>query len=452
MMFGSVVRLVILSVALPVTVTLLYWLLKTKSEDDDDDEDSECAKKKRATTSRQTVIELPVPQKAVGAIIGRQGTNIKALQDCSGASIHFKDNKQDGEGDRTVVIRGTLASSQEAECLIRKVIADLPEIIQTEILVPAYALGRIIGRGGESIRQMSRLSKCKIYISRTQEAYLDKPKVVTISGTNDQIEMAKVLIQEKIDEENEFRAKAALSASQREVRKKPHDQSKHVSNSEAPHVCEPGDITSTMDKNGQMSFTHTKFPNIEDYVQVYVSAIAHPGHFWVQTVTAMSLKLDELSENMTRYYDGMGKSLTVSSLKKDDLVAAPFDNDKTWYRAMVMEVIGTKLDLLYVDYGDSAYVDISEVRSLLSSEFLSLPFQSIECRLAGVKPINGEWSEEAFNKFEELTYCAKWRVIMAKAEYFTDSIPHLSLIDTNGKEDININKEMVKCGFALPDT
>lgn len=43
---------------------------------DDDDEDED---KRQSATSKQTVIELDVPPKAVGSIIGRQGANIKEV-------------------------------------------------------------------------------------------------------------------------------------------------------------------------------------------------------------------------------------------------------------------------------------------------------------------------------------------------------------------------------------
>lgn len=52
---------------------------------------------------------------------------------------------------------------------------------------------------------------------------------------------------------------------------------------------------------------YMEFPKGREYVEVYVSAIASPGHFWVQTIGAMALQLDKLSETMTRYYDGEGK-------------------------------------------------------------------------------------------------------------------------------------------------
>ena len=44
----------------------------------------------------------------------------------------------------------------------------------------------------------------------------------------------------------------------------------------------------------------------------------------------------------------------------------------------------------------------------------------------------GEWTEDSFNKFEALTHCAKWKRLIAKADKFSGSVPHLWLIDTNG--------------------
>ena len=35
-------------------------------------------------------------------------------------------------------------------------------------------------------------------------------------------------------------------------------------------------------------------------------------------------------------------------------VAAPFENDTSWYRGKVMGVNGDELDLFFVNYGDSA--------------------------------------------------------------------------------------------------
>lgn len=48
------------------------------------------------------------------------------------------------------------------------------------------------------------------------------------------------------------------------------------------------------------------------------------------------------------------------------------------------------------------------------------------------------WSEQSCDDFEELTYCAQWKVVMAKTIRYKSSerglIPCLHMIDTNGEQ------------------
>ncbi|KAL4233290.1 Far upstream element-binding protein 3 [Mactra antiquata] len=441
-------KVVILGVAVPTVLGLLYLLWKTRKDEEEETE------RPMIVTSHQTVIELPIPRKVVGTIIGRQGSNIKQLQERAGVRMNFKahDDKEEAE-NRILQIRGSAKAAQTAECLVREIIAEIPEILQEEIKVPRYCLGRIIGRGGETVRQLSRTSSCKIYIDRSRGGNPDEKHLITLTGTKDQILLAKSLLQEKIDDEDKLRAEMAVAAANRETRdsKIRGDHSNKlepslVSNESSDKVDEDWDN----DDPGKTQLYLT-FPKERKYVEVYVSAIADMEHFWIQTIGAMALQLDRLSQQMTFFYESEGQSLTLGNVKKGDIIAAPFENDKTWYRAKVMDVKDDqRLDVFYLDYGDSAYIDSSTARSL-RDDFLTLPFQAIECCLAGVKS-NGEWSEAAFEKFECLTYCAKWKVLIAEAVNFTNSIPHLILMDTNGTQDININAEMVKSGFAVTNS
>ncbi|MEQ2282212.1 hypothetical protein AMECASPLE_038193 [Ameca splendens] len=69
-----------------------------------------------------------------------------------------------------------------------------------------------------------------------------------------------------------------------------------------------------------------------------------------------------------------------------DIVAAPYRDQNTWNRAKVLGVMGSGLvDLYYVDFGDNGELSRDGLHPL-RSDFLSLPFQAIECSLAGVRP------------------------------------------------------------------
>ncbi len=56
-------------------------------------------------------------------------------------------------------------------------------------------------------------------------------------------------------------------------------------------------------------------------------------------------------------------------------------------------------------------------------------------------PPGSEWNEEACDAFEDLTHCARWKVIMSKAIRYKKTprgvvVPSLELIDTTGEEVI----------------
>lgn len=425
----------ILGISASTSALLLYWLYRTAQ--DEEEEVSE-RRKKPEVTSRQTVIEVPIPRKAVGGIIGRQGGVIKELQEKSGAKMNFKDDdSQAADGQRILVIRGSTETAQIAECMVLKYLADLPDTVEEKIFVPVHTLGRIIGKGGETVRQMGRSSNTKIFIDRTREEYRKEPRLITLVGTKANIEIAKTLIQEKIKEEDEFRAKAAVAASNRETRK--------VS-AQIPHHA-----TSIEQSNGEPVESYGQqmtFPKGKPFVEVYVSAIANPDNFWVQIIGSMALQLDTLSGQMNQFYEQEGQEGRLVSVKIGELVAAPFENDHGWYRARVMDINkDSEIDVFYVDYGDSAYLKLDQLRKL-RSDFTTLPFQAIECQMEGIKPVGEDWTEEMFEKFEELSYCAKWKVVIAKPEQYVGNKPSIRLYDTSGSEDIDIGNQLVKLNLA----
>ncbi|WAR10199.1 TDRKH-like protein [Mya arenaria] len=495
-------RLIILGVALPTSACLLYWLLRTSN--DGDEAELGCGQTAETQTSRQTVIEVSIPPGIVGSIIGRRGANIKQLQEESGAQLYFKDfTGPGGEGDRDriLVIRGTAMCAQAAECLVRKMLADQPVPTQEIIYVPQYTLGRIIGRGGEGIRQLQRSSHARIDVERIRDEDRNQPRKITITASDAQITIAKGLIQEKLQEVEECRAQAAVSAANRETRQPTHrgrtevngtrnsdnndnqesnnnglDQrdllgqksgggdvlnsqpdrwrgDRDISEPESGDgdKCQPmgGDRSTGVPLQQQLgprfpqekgvdfevgrSAETVEFPRGLDYVEVYVSAVADPHHLWLQLIGEMA-------------------DSAVDHVSVGDLVAAPFENDKTWYRARVMEIRGAnELDIFYADYGDSAYVNKNLVKPLCG-EFCQLPLQAIECRLHGVQPPSDGWGDQLFERLEELTHCAQWWRMLARLDGWVGNVPSVTLFDTNQDMDVIVNEELIQNGLAIRDT
>uniref|UniRef100_A0A3Q2GPP4 Tudor and KH domain containing n=1 Tax=Cyprinodon variegatus TaxID=28743 RepID=A0A3Q2GPP4_CYPVA len=136
-----------------------------------------------------------------------------------------------------------------------------------------------------------------------------------------------------------------------------------------------------------------------------------------------------------------------------DIVAAPYRDNNSWNRAKVLGVLGSGLvDLYYVDYGDNGELSRDRLRSL-RSDFLSLPFQAIECSLAGVRPKGDVWTEAALDAFEQLTYCANWTPLQAKLCSYShsdvSSWPNVKLYDNSKGKVLDIGEELIRLGHAV---
>ncbi|KAL8577956.1 hypothetical protein ACOMHN_011507 [Nucella lapillus] len=467
MEWRSISKIAALAVAFPSTVVLLYWLFIRR---DDDGEEEEDQKSGNASTSRLTTIQLSVPSKFVGTVIGAKGANIKKIQEESGARVMFTDKDsadrgEGGEADRTVLIRGDSQSAQKAEVLIRQVMADMPTVVSELVYVPSYCLGRLIGRGGETVRNMSRTSKCTIVIDRTQESRgrENPPRKVTISGTHKDIQVAKGMIKQKVDEEEEFRLGRNDKRQNRDGQKSDGQKSVEMTQetAEKEEASPPKGATAKEPDSevwcaGDQSRGAAKIPGakpVAESMNVFVTAVENVGRFWIQMVTEEAINLENLTETMTSFYIHAQTSETykLSAVNVGDVVASPFASDDSWYRARVEGFMEGKVDLFYLDFGDVGLLPLESLREL-TPEFLSLPIQAIECKLASVEPIGERWSEESSDVFEELTHCAEWIVMSAvTVGYMPGSSPQkpcLQLVDDKTSPPLDIANTLVKRGLA----
>ncbi|XP_023804281.1 tudor and KH domain-containing protein, partial [Cyanistes caeruleus] len=142
------------------------------------------------------------------------------------------------------------------------------------------------------------------------------------------------------------------------------------------------------------------------------------------------------------------------SLHPGDIVAAPYLEDGEWYRARVLGTLDSgHLDLYYVDFGDNGEAPPEALRAL-RSDFLSLPFQAIECSLAGIVP-NGEgWQEAALDEFDRLTHCAQWTPLVAQICSYSQSglgpRPSVRLFTQRQGQSLDVGAELVRLGYAVP--
>ncbi|CAM5175772.1 unnamed protein product [Eretmochelys imbricata] len=470
-----------LALGIPASATVLYILYRRYRE----------SREERLTFVGEDdiEIEMKIPQEAVKLIIGRQGASIKQLRKETGAHIDVEDS---GE-ERVLLISGFPVQVCRAKAAIHQILVDNAPVSE-QFFVPQRAVGRIIGRGGETVRAICRSSGARVVCEKETDNTLCLTRLISLSGTRKEVNAAKQLILEKLSEDDVFRKKLALSAAARCLRKQPLgmrredpgqqgelpspsgealcqlvspqegagdgnrllaaealDQPQELrAESESPEepVMEPSQAVPMFEvPSPDFSF------HADEHLEVYVSASENPSHFWIQIVGSRSLQLDKLTCEMSQYYGSSSQSPEFPTVRVGDIVAAPYADHGAWYRARVLGTLENgNLDLYYVDFGDNGEAPLEVLRAL-RSDFLSLPFQAIECSLAGIAPAGEQWEEDALDEFDRLTCCAEWKPLLAKISSYVQSgvctWPRIQLYDTSQGQSLDIGGELVRLGHAV---
>ncbi|KAJ8645605.1 hypothetical protein MRB53_007353 [Persea americana] len=165
--------------------------------------------------------KMDIPNGKVGVVIGKGGETIKYIQLQSGARIQIT---RDADADpysqtRDVELIGTAEQVSRAEQLIKDVIAESDTggsvtsaalgstsmqqgSEQFAMKVPNNKVAKIIGKGGETIKSMQSSSGARIQVIplHLPPGDTSTERNVYISGTKEQIELAKELVNEVISE------------------------------------------------------------------------------------------------------------------------------------------------------------------------------------------------------------------------------------------------------------
>jgi len=111
------------------------------------------------------------PQALVGRLIGKQGDTIKDLQRRSGARIQIDQNFPEGT-PRVVTVEGSAQCVALGVQLVRSLIGNSPAVgngnpgKMTTFECPKALVGRVIGKGGETINELQRRSGARIQIEQ----------------------------------------------------------------------------------------------------------------------------------------------------------------------------------------------------------------------------------------------------------------------------------------------
>ncbi|XP_023131010.1 far upstream element-binding protein 2 [Amphiprion ocellaris] len=149
--------------------------------------------------------EYRVPDGMVGLIIGRGGEQINKIQQDSGCKVQIAHDSA-GLPERSVSLTGSPDAIQRAKALIDDIVSRGHESTNgqsgsmQEMIIPAGKAGLIIGKGGETIKQLQERAGVKMILIQdgSQPPNIDKP--LRIIGDPYKVQQAKEMVNEILRE------------------------------------------------------------------------------------------------------------------------------------------------------------------------------------------------------------------------------------------------------------
>eukprot|EP00179_Madagascaria_erythrocladioides_P016512 CAMPEP_0198369940 /NCGR_PEP_ID=MMETSP1450-20131203/156464_1 /TAXON_ID=753684 ORGANISM="Madagascaria erythrocladiodes, Strain CCMP3234" /NCGR_SAMPLE_ID=MMETSP1450 /ASSEMBLY_ACC=CAM_ASM_001115 /LENGTH=653 /DNA_ID=CAMNT_0044077471 /DNA_START=448 /DNA_END=2409 /DNA_ORIENTATION=+ len=210
---------------------------------------------------REPVLEMWIPFDRVGMIIGARGAVIRSLQERTGSTIIVHNDKVNHNQEKLLTLSGTREQAAAAQALIGEILQkprstpptamvsppgyygpaygsqspyavgspfshpgvgvvgnipgmslDAPTTSRT-IFVPSSCVGVVIGKRGDTIRELQERSGAHIKVTPDREAGVDAPeRMITITGSPTAIDLAHHHVNEVV-QEGLMRQKRAHAAS-----------------------------------------------------------------------------------------------------------------------------------------------------------------------------------------------------------------------------------------------
>lgn len=286
---------------------LLYLYIRRREKD-----------KRKDDLEPVETLEFALKNQQVPAIVGRNSIVLKAIEEKTRTVISFR------ESDENYQICSI--SGKRNDVILAKELIDIeaskPCLVTDELLVPISSCGKIEGYSGSALHEICSKSAAKVWVEPSSRKNQAESRRVLITGTEEQVELAKKLIEEKIREVSEEPpADDKKDEFKREPRSNP--SSRYASNSS---------ITTTDTPRELMLPSPEKMKNHEGQLEVFVSAVISPSRFWVQLIGPQSTELDFLVDAMTEYYN-IKENQELHQIREPylgQIVAAMFFSDNKW--------------------------------------------------------------------------------------------------------------------------
>ncbi|KHJ32868.1 putative kh domain-containing protein [Erysiphe necator] len=244
-------------------------------------------------------MQIMVPDKTVGLIIGRGGETIRDLQERSGCHVNIVGEQKSVNGLRPVNLIGSREAADRAKDLIMEIVEsdsktssgkdrvlnqrdhhrdsgiggssngyNIPggEKISESIFVPSDAVGMIIGKGGETIKDIQSTTACKINVS-PQSGPGEVEREIGLVGTRDSIIAARRAIEEKVEAAQKNGSNRARGATHNDFGDRNYHQYQHNQQHNQAALIQSSTIPGAEDP-------YAAYGGYQNYLALWYQAIA----------------------------------------------------------------------------------------------------------------------------------------------------------------------------------
>ena len=199
-------------------------------------------------------------------------------------------------------------------------------------------------------------------------------------------------------------------------------------------------------------------PRKKDFRDVMVTNVDEAGKLKIQQIGSGTASLTELMNAFKSFHLNKSNETPLSGPPKvGDVVAAKFSADDQWYRGRVRRVDrdGKKVDLTYLDYGNSETLPWSRLRPLTQPQFSTqkLKPQATDAVLSFIQlPTSEQYLRDTVDFIMEQT---DNRELVANVDYVSpEGTLHITLIDTKISRELDqsVNAEVIREGLAMVPT
>ncbi|XP_034838691.1 putative ATP-dependent RNA helicase TDRD12 [Maniola hyperantus] len=188
---------------------------------------------------------------------------------------------------------------------------------------------------------------------------------------------------------------------------------------------------------------------------VFFASAINPDKFFVRLEKFESC-MGGLLQDIKKYVDS--NPTRCNNVKEGEIVLVKFPGDDTYERARIDRIKEAEetAKCFFVDQGDWKEIPLNDVIPITEKFINQLPFQAIECRLVGIRPLGKQWTDFSTNWFIDNCHNEQGDLKCLFVKYFTKEPAEftnghkysVAIIDVSTEQDVILNQLMIDLNLA----